>query len=127
MATKTPRKRATRPQGTPEGQLLRLSLDYLAAKRILAFRMNSGMMKNPAGRPIRFGVPGMADILAFPREMVEFHDGSCREYPFPIPTWLEVKAGTKQSDLQKSFQAQVEAEGHVYRIIRSLEDLQAIL
>jgi hypothetical protein len=42
--------------------------------------------------------------------------------------WIEVKSATgKQSELQKSFQAQVEAEGHRYIVARSIEDVEAAL
>lgn len=91
-------------------------LDYLAAKGVLAFRMQTGMhisSYNGKTRAIHYGVPGMADILAFPRD---------------VPTWLEVKAEKgKQSDLQKSFQTQVEDHGHRYLIARSVDDVAEAL
>jgi hypothetical protein len=46
----------------------------------------------------------------------------------PLPVWIECKDSKgKQSDLQKSFQAQVEAEGHKYIVARSIEDVEAAL
>jgi len=102
-------------QQTPEGALLRLALDWLAAKRIFSLRMNAGVLRNPAGRPVQFGVPGQADILAFPRDAMAI-----------VPTWIECKApGGKQTELQKSFQAKVEAEGHRYFVVRELSELEA--
>jgi len=99
---------------TPEGHLLKSALEYLELKRVLAFRMNTGAFKTDT-RFVRFGVPGMADVLAFK----QFNN---------IPCWLELKAPKGvQSALQKSFQQQVEAEGHVYAIIRSIEDLKAVV
>lgn len=93
-----------------ESDILRLSLDWLAAKHIMAFRMNTGAIKLEK-RFFRFGVPGMSDVLAF-------RDGQV--------FWLEMKAPAgKQSALQWSFQLQVQNEGHRYHIIRSLEDLEA--
>ena len=50
---------------TPEGFIQDLILDWLAAKHILAFRMNTGALKIDK-RYVKFGVKGMADILAFP-------------------------------------------------------------
>ena len=44
-------------------------MDYLAAKGILAFRMNTGAMKLEK-RFVRSGVPGMADVLACPESDV---------------------------------------------------------
>lgn len=106
---------------TPEGQLQRLVLDWLAAKHILAFRMNSGTLRDTTGRPVTFGVPGMADILAFPMMPIV---GPIKPTWVPCPSWLELKATTgKQSDLQKSFQALVESHGHRYIVARSVEDV----
>ena len=110
---------------TPEGQLQRLVLDWLAAKHIFAIRMQTGVLRNPAGRPVTFGLPGQADILAFPRAS-KVKNGFANEHV--IPYWIELKAPKgKQSDLQKSFQAKVEAEGHRYLLIRSLDELEAQL
>lgn len=102
-----------------EREIQRAILDYLAAKHVLAFRMNSGAaVREYKGktRKIIFGVPGMADILAFPILPHEY--GSV--------LWIECKAEKgKQSELQKSFQAQVESEGHKYIVARSIEDVMA--
>jgi hypothetical protein len=104
---------------TPESQVLRSILDYLAARHILAFRMNTGAIKLEK-RFVRFGAPGMADILAFP----VWHD--CGKARMGSVLWIEVKAekGT-QSAFQLSFQTQVEAAGHVYILARSIEDVEA--
>ena len=71
---------------------------------------------------VRYGVPGMADVMAFPeRDVVENNGGSHYEIN---PTWIEVKAPKgKQSELQKSFQEQVESHGHRYILAYSLEDV----
>jgi hypothetical protein len=110
-----------------ESQTQRAILDYLAAKHILAFRMQTGSSVRSYGgktRAIHFGVPGMADILAFPHSGVDRHGTWC---DCIRPTWIECKApGGRQSDLQKSFQAQVEAEGHSYILAFSVDDLEGI-
>lgn len=104
-------------RGTPEGALQKAILQYLQAKGILAFRMQVGAMAgeyNGKRRFMRFGTVGMADILAFPYAA--------------RPLWIEVKTATgKQSEFQKSFQAQVEAQGHRYVVARSVEDVMGIL
>lgn len=98
---------------TPEGSILRTVLDWLVAERILAFRMNTGAAKID-GRFMRFGTPGMADIVAYPT--------SCA---VPAVIWVECKAAKgKQSELQKSFQKLVEGAGHVYIIARSVDDVE---
>lgn len=118
---------------TPEGAVLKAVMAYLAARRVLAFRMQSGaaVQQNATGgkRFMRFGTLGMADVLAFPHvhtgEMNYTRDG---EITYPYPLWLECKAGKgKQSEYQKSFQAQVEAEGHTYAVVRSIEDVKELL
>lgn len=110
---------------TPESELLKIVMNYLAAERIFAIRMNTGAIKLEK-RFIRFGVPGMADVLAFP-----WYQGVCKCEAIHRqihPLWLELKAKkNKQSDLQVSFQAQVQAEGHRYFVIRSLDDLKDAL
>ena len=107
---------------TPESALLRLVLDYLAAERIFAIRMNTGAVKTE-NRFFRFGVPGMADVLAFKQPE------AC-DYPYShqIVIWLELKAGRGvQSELQRSFQIQVTDQGHRYAVIHSLEELKEAL
>ncbi|HEY1209161.1 MAG TPA: hypothetical protein VGE85_07320 [Terracidiphilus sp.] len=116
---------------TPEGQVLKAVLDYLAARHILAFRMNTLAMPTPDGkRFIKAGVPGMADVLAFSFEQCgEPIDEDHRCYGRSIvPLWIECKAAKgKQSELQKSFQEQVEREGHRYIVARSIEDVEQAL
>jgi hypothetical protein len=113
---------------TPEGTILKSVLDYLAAEHVLAFRMNTGAMQsehNGKKRFMRFGTPGMADVLAFPnrRSARGVLINGCSHV-----LWLEVKSATgKQSALQKSFQAQVEAEGHRYAVVRSIQDVKEAL
>lgn len=95
-----------------ESPIQHLILDYLAAEHILAFRMNTGAL--PAGgddgtkrRWVRFGVKGMADILAFPHGSV---------------LWIETKSTTgRLSGLQESFARQVREAGHIYQPARALE------
>lgn len=107
-----------------ESAIQRAILDYLAARGILAFRMNTGAMAgeyNGKPRFLRFGVVGMADILAFPWWPND-------SFKLTMPTWIEVKTATgKQSEHQKSFQHQVEQHGHTYIVARSVDDVEAIL
>lgn len=108
---------------TPEGQILAAVMDYLAAKRILAFRMNTGAVKTE-GRFFRFGIKGMGDILAFP--IVTVNVSPYRVKPYPI--WFECKtAKGRQTRDQACFQATVEGEGHTYAVVRSIEDVQIVL
>ena len=98
-----------------ESDILASILDWLAAKRVLAFRMNTGAVMMDK-RFVRFGTKGMADILAFPHMI----DCDCA-----MPVWIEVKTRTgAQSLYQQSFQKQVERDGHGYLICRSIDDLE---
>ena len=102
-----------------ESELQRLVMDWLTAKHILAFRMNVGAMKIDK-RFVKYGVMGMADILAFIPVMCSSGDDGDK---FIQPCWIELKTDKgKQSEFQKSFQAQVEEHGHTYILARSLEE-----
>lgn len=95
---------------TPESLVLGSVLDFLLAVRILAFRMQSGVAKF-GPRIVRFGVVGMADVLAFPAGRP--------------PLWIECKARDgRQSHEQKIFQKIVEDEGHGYILARSIDDVR---
>lgn len=111
---------------TPEGAIQDAILDYLQAIRVVAFRMNTGMMtaegKNGKKRFIRFGTVGMADILALPT-ISGIHKGSRIEWTAPV--FVEVKSPTgKQSQEQKSFERQVKDAGAYYFVARSVEDVE---
>lgn len=107
---------------TPESATQKAVLDFLAAKRIWHVRMNTGAMQaehNGKKRFLRFGRPGMADIQAT-RQLAE-----C-DYPHSHQRiiWMEIKSPTgKQSKAQKEFQREVEAEGHTYLLIRSIDQV----
>jgi hypothetical protein len=108
-----------------ESLIQKAILEYIAARHIFAIRVNSGVhFSESKGKryATRLALPGTADILAFPHKYEYMVDLG------PYPLWLEVKSERgKQSELQKSFQAQVEAEGHRYAIVRSIEDIVAAL
>lgn len=114
----------------PEAQTQKLIMDWLAAKGIMAFRMNSGAVLSTykgKNRMVRYGVAGMADVLAFPRDTLVLFKGQ-HGYESIIdrfrPLWIECKAlKGKQSELQQSFQKQVEAQGHRYILAYSLDDV----
>ena len=103
-----------------EAQIQKAIMDWLQAKGILAFRMNTGAVHSEykgKSRFMRFGVLGMADLVAFPMRGI-----------YPRVVWIEVKAPKGvQSELQKSFQKQVEDHGHRYILARSLEDVTSLL
>lgn len=125
----------------PEALTQDAILDFLAAERVLAFRMNTGATVAPETattrrRFIAYGVKGMADVLAFPdrckwcrvnteRSEVRYCV-SCNQLKKVL--WIEVKSARgSQSAEQRSFEEQVKAEGHGYLIARSLEDVMEVI
>lgn len=114
----------------PEAQIQASIMDYLAARRIFAIRMNSGAVVSEykgRTRMIRYGMKGMADVLAFHYlgdEKTPFDSGLNQV----TPLWIEVKApkGRTTPD-QDAFAEMVQAEGHRYIVARSIEDVEAAL
>lgn len=116
-----------------ESQIQRAILDYLAARHIFAVRMNSGTQVRVDGgkrRAIHMNAAGTADILAFPwaNQLLRATGNNLQTVWAVQPTWIEVKAPKGiQSEFQKSFQAQVEREGHLYAICRSVDEVEDLL
>jgi hypothetical protein len=112
---------------TPESYVLKAVMEYLAFKRIWHCRMNTGAVKT-GNRFIRYGTPGMADILATPKLTCYYATGmemkNCGAQ-YPVMLWLECKAPKgKQSPAQLAFQREVEAQGHFYLLVRSIDDVE---
>jgi hypothetical protein len=86
-----------------ESDLQRQILDYLALKRIFAYRNNTGAFSNGHGGFYRFGAIGSPVITCV----------IAGQY-----VGIEVKRpGGKQSDHQKEFQANLEAAGGKYVLL----------
>lgn len=116
-----------------ESAIQRQITDLLSAEGIFWTRNNTGAMKGThKGKPwyVRFGMPGMADLTAYPRTTLR---GACAECGFAhafgnvAVLHIEVKAGSKQSEAQASFQAHVEGIGHYYLLARSVDAVIAWL
>lgn len=106
----------------PEQAILNSIMEYLAVKRVWCRRMNTGaaMVSNATGKArfLRFGTPGMADILATPITWNKL--GGALHI-----LWIEVKApGGKQSQAQENFQEEVISEAHSYIVARSIDDVE---
>jgi hypothetical protein len=115
---------STRATTAREADVLDAVLDLLAAYRVTAWRINTGVAKFD-NRFVQFAVPGFADIFAIPivRGMI-----SGIPVCWTAPWFLEIKSEHgKQSEEQKSFEKQVTAAGAKYFIIRSTEDMDAKL
>ena len=107
---------------TPESALKKLVLDYLAAKRIHVRRNQVGMM-DVGGRKVPFGEKGEADCTAY----VPLIQGLPRSVIYYI-LHLEFKAPKGvQSAHQKAWQADAEARGEFYLLVRDLDEVIAWL
>ena len=90
-------------------------LQFLALKRVWAWRNNVGATvienrENRGRRFIRFGSPGMPDVMAVLPSGKVFH--------------IECKSGTgKQSEAQLEWQKKAEDHGHYYLVIRDVSEL----
>ncbi len=102
---------------TPEGQVLRACLDYLALAKIRAWRNNTGALPDATGRPVRFGLAGSSDILG-----VLPGGRNCSPGRFLA---VECKApGGRTTDLQDQFLASVTQAGGLALVVRSMDDLR---
>lgn len=107
-----------------EAQILRSIQDYLTARDILHFRMNSGAMQIK-DRFIRFGAPGMADLVAFNSFNVN-HCGINIEKT--VVYWIEAKTHKGvQSLFQKAFEKLVTERGHIYILARDVNDVAEVI
>ena len=107
-----------------EQAILNSILHYLTISKIWHRRMNSGVHQSEyKGKRsfVRYGSVGMADVLASVKVVIEgrWHT----EW-----LWIEVKAPKgKQSPAQIEFMDEVRHEGHYYAVVRSIEDVEAVL
>ena len=101
----------SKQSGASESQILRSILDWLAAKHVLAFRMNTATSFHKykgKTRKVSSGVPGMADIVAFP-QWITVHRGLMDKRISIF--WIEVKSATgKQSKLQRASKSRSSAK-----------------
>lgn len=116
-----------------ETQIQRAIMDYLAARKIMAHRLNSGMMRGEyKGKPwaVKLAEAGTADILALPEQVVHFESGPpgdrfTKKLVYTRPIYIEVKTATgQQSPAQKIFQRRVEEMGHRYILARNVDDVE---
>lgn len=108
----------TLPYSATESQIQGDCLDWLAWHQILAFRVNSGQVlvanRNGSPRMIKLAPPGTADIIGM----------------LPGGRFLAVECKTrkgKQTPEQEEFEQRVLANGGVYVLARSSEDLEKAL
>lgn len=108
----------TPKQKTPESGVLRACCDLLTAERIWWRRWNTGAVKN-GNRFYRFGKKGDGDILASIKYPLTGNSWT------PLILWIECKSNSgKQTEDQRRFQEEVEAQGHDYLVVRDVDTLR---
>lgn len=92
---------------------------------VLAWRQQSGLFYTKQGTPVRVGVPGLADCgmivaVTVTPEMVGKTLGVAVQAEFKTDKG-------RQADDQKRWQSAVEKRGGVYSLIRSADDMLALV
>ena len=105
---------------------------------LMLWRNNVGASRTPAGRVIRFGTPGAADILGAWRRVLTVHT-VVNPYGFmphekigPLIVGQAIaieckRAGEKQSEKQRRWQAAFEAAGGLYILAYHVDDVRDVL
>lgn len=94
-----------------ESEIQRQILDYLTAHNVWWRRFNSGCAKM-GGRFVRFGTPGLPDIMARTKNSI---------------MWIEVKQpGKYLTPDQRRWKEESEAFGDVFITARSVKDVAAL-
>ena len=101
--------------GKKENNVQDAICQYLDAKRYLFSRINTTGVYDPRigafRKPSKYTLIGMSDILVFTKGQTVF---------------IECKAETQLSEDQLKFRQDVEDEGFIYIVARSIDDVQAI-
>lgn len=109
LAQLKPRKKPT--YKTPESAVKAACMGWLAAHKVFAWRNNSGAVKTESGFWLKFGLKGSSDIL-----------GICKNGRFLA---VECKSDIGQlRDEQKLFRDNVMANGGLFIVARSTDDLE---
>jgi hypothetical protein len=87
-------------------------LTFGARPELRLWRSNTGAAQTVAGRWVRYGVPGQADISGIRLPHGQF-------------VQIEVKSATgRQTEAQRKWQRMVEKFGGLYVLARSVEDVE---
>jgi len=95
-----------------ESPVLKAVDEYLWAKQIPHYRINSGALKTPSGGFVKFGAKGMSDYYAIG--------------PAGISIWIECKrpVGGVLSAAQKEFLDCINRNGGIGIVVNSIESLE---
>lgn len=106
-----------RKRQTPEGAVLRQALDYLALRRIPAFRVNNTGVYDPVRKVYRtfHGTPGVPDVVGWVPGTATFLGVECKA------------PGGRVSPAQQDFLGRLRADNGVAVVAYSLKDLEQAL
>jgi hypothetical protein len=105
------RKRGTNSESAIQGAIL----DYLLARGLVAYRINSGAVKTETGGFFRGAPVGHPDLVAILPPMGRLW-------------YIEVKTATgKQTAHQQAFAAKASAAGALVTVARRIEDVEVVL
>lgn len=93
-----------------ETQIVSGCISMLNIMGCMAWRNNSGALKDNTGRIVHFGKPGSADILGLTK------DGKFLAVECKVP-------GGKTSALQKTFLTDVQKHGGIAMVVHSVDEL----
>lgn len=99
--------------GRAENALQRACLEYLKIRGVMAWRNNTGLLRDRNGKPVRFGVVGSGDIFAVVGG--RFLSVECK-----------VKGG-KVSDHQKRWAEEVNSAGGMAIVAETVDDVHDAL
>ena len=101
-----------------ETDLVRQVLDYLALRKVWAWRVNVGALRDSTGRVVFFGAKGHPDIIARLKP-VGYTGFSGRV------VWIECKSPKgKMSEAQKEWREKAITYGDLFIVARSLDDVR---
>jgi len=97
-----------------EGDVIKAVAGWLALHRIPHWRINSGALKSPRGRVVRFGAVGMSDFFAI------------GPWPEGKSIWIECKRphGGVISAAQQEFLDCINRRGGIGIVVSSIESLE---
>lgn len=126
--SKPSRNRKAPPRA--ERDVVRAILAYLRTRPdVTAWRCNSGMAMMRRGKteqfmPVRFGVPGMSDIIGWKTVVAGCDYNGCVEERFPRFLAIEAKReGQRPSPTQSAFLDQVRRAGGLAVVATKVQDV----
>lgn len=98
-----------------ETALVKAAIEFLRLRQIMCWRNNTGVLRNPVGRPVRFGIAGSSDILGIIPSEGQFLAAEAK-----MP-------GRKPTPVQEAFLSEVRDAGGLAIVFHDLDELEQAL